>query len=156
MFDTEKLWHPCRRMAVGGEGGALQTAVGVEPGQPLVGVVGELSTALASARATLSNILDLISLEASRAGIALMWMVAFGVVAAVCMVAAWLGLMAALAMGAVALGLTPVAAVIAVALVNLLAGAILIKVSIGMSRDLLFSATRRQVAGKSPVPPSTP
>jgi flagellar motor component MotA len=119
-------------------------------------VLDELSSALRSARAALSNFLDLVSLEARRAGIALMWMVVCGVVAAICMVAAWLGLMAALAMWAVALGVPPLAAVIAVAMINLVAGAVLIYVCIGMSCDLLFSATRRQVAGKSPLNPPTP
>jgi hypothetical protein len=164
LFGTEKLWRPCLLQAVGGDVGpaswveelALNSANAAGPSQPSVDVLGEVSKALASARAALSNVLELISLEARRAGIALMWMVALGAVAAICLVAAWLGFMAALAMGAISLGLTPIAAVIAVALINLVAGAILIKVSIGMSRDLLFSATRRQVAGQFPVPPPTP
>jgi hypothetical protein len=164
LFGTEQLWRPCLLKAVGGEGGpapwaedlGLNSARATGPSQPSAGVLGELSRALVSARAALSNILELISLEARRAGIALMWMVVLGAVAAVCLVAAWLGFMAAFAMGAISLGLTPIAAVIAVASINLVAGAILIKVSMGMSRDLLFSATRRQVAGQFPVPPSTP
>jgi hypothetical protein len=123
---------------------------------PTAGVLDELSSALASARATLSNILDLMSFEARRAGLALMWMVAWGFVAAICIVAAWLGLMAALAMWAVSLGVPRIAAVIAVAVINLGAAAVLIYVCIGMSRDLLFSATRRQVAGKSAVKPPAP
>ena len=122
-----------------------------EASLPPAGVFDALSDALASVRSALSNFLDLLSLEARRAGLALMWMVTVGVIAAFCIVAAWLGLMAALAMGAVALGFPPIAAVIVVAAVNLLAGAVLINVSIGMSRDLLFSATRRQLAGKSLV-----
>lgn len=163
LFGSEKLWRPCLLQAVGGEGGpapwaeelALHSAPGAEPSQPPVGVLGEVSRTLASARATLSNVLDLISLEVQRAGIVLMWMVALGAVAAICMVAAWLGLMAALAMGVVSMGLPPVGALIVVALINLVAGAILIKVSIGMSRDLMFCATRRQVAGTPLVPPVT-
>ena len=71
-------------------------------------------------------------------------------------VLAWLGLMAALAMWAVSFGLPPIAAVIAVIVINLVAGAVLIYVCIGMSRDLLFYATRRQVAGKCPVKPPAP
>ena len=85
-----------------------------------------------------------------------MWMAAGGVVAAICIAAAWLGLMAALAMWAVSLGFPPIAAVIAVAVINLAAGAVLIYRCIGMSRDLVFSATRRQLAGKSPVRPPAP
>ena len=68
----------------------------------------------------------------------------------------WLGLVAALAMWAVSLGLPPIAAVLAVAVINVTAGAVLIYVCLGISRDLLFSATRRQVAGKFPVKPVSP
>ena len=135
--------------AQSGEGGAETTS-------PAPGVLDELSSALASGRAVLSNFLDLLSLEARRAGLALMWMVAWGVVGAICLVAAWLGLMAALAMWAVSLGVPPIAAVIAVAVINCVAGAVLIYLCIGMSRDLLFSATRRQVAGRLPVEPPAP
>jgi hypothetical protein len=150
--------------AVPAEGGTAPIAdapaqrggVRAETSPPTAGVLEELSSAVASGRAGLSNFLDLMSLEARRAGLALMWMVAWGLVAAVCMVAAWLGLMAALAMWAVALGVPPIAAVIAVAVINVVAGAGLLYVCIGISRDLLFSATRRQVAGKSPVTPPSP
>jgi len=123
---------------------------------PAPGVLDELSSALASVRALLSNFLALLSLEARRAGLALLWMVALGVVGAVCLVAAWLGLMAALAMWAVSLGMPPIAAVVAVAVINCVAGAVLIYVCIGMSRDLLFSATRRQLAVESSVTPPAP
>ena len=116
---------------------------------PTVGALDELSSAFASARAGLSEFLNLISLEARRAGLALTWMVACGLGVAVCMVATWLALMAALAMWAISLGLSPIAAVLAVAAFNVLAGCVLIYVCIGISRDLLFSATRRQIAGKS-------
>lgn len=125
-------------------------------GATTAGVLDELSGAFASARAALSNFLDLISLEARRAGLALVWMIAFGLVAAVCIFTAWLGLMAALAMWAVALGFPPIAVAIVFALINLVAAAVLIHVCIGISGDLLFSATRRQVAGHSPVQPPAP
>lgn len=129
--------------------------IGDATGVPLrtAGFLDELSFGLASARATLSNFLDLLSLEARRAGLALTWMIVFAVIAAICIVTAWLGLMLALAMAAMALGISALAAVIAVALINGLCGAVLIYVSIGMSHDLLFSATRRQVAGQSSVKP---
>ena len=132
------------------DAGAQSPEVRAETPLPTAGVLDELASAFASARAALSNFLDLISLEARRAGLALTWMVASGFVAAVCIVAAWLGLMAALAIWAVSLGFPPIVAVIAIAVSNMVAGAVLIYLCIGMSRDLLFSATRRQVAGKSP------
>ena len=157
---------PARRPngAVPAGGGAAPAAdapahspgVRAERPLPTAGVLDELSGAFASARAALSSFLDLMSLEARRAGLTLMWMVVWGFVAAICIVVAWVGLTAALAMWAVSLGFSPIAAVIAVAVINLAAGAVLIYVCIGMSRDLLFSATRRQVAGRSPVTPPAP
>lgn len=168
-FGTGHAW-PVHRpySAVPAEGGGAPSAesdvvstaqkdtVRGETRLPTKGVLDELSGALGSARSAFSSFLELISLEARRAGLALMWMVAWGLVAAICIVAAWLGLMAALAMWAVSLGLPPIAAVIAFALINLAAGAGLIYVCVGISRALLFSATRRQVAGKPPVAPPAP
>jgi hypothetical protein len=110
------------------------------------GVFSEVAGVLDSARESLSNFFELMSLEARRAGLALFWMVAWAVVAAVCIITTWLGLMAALAMWAVSLGLLPVVAIILVAIFNLVAGVVLIRVCVGLSRDLLFPATRRQLA----------
>lgn len=157
-FGAGHAWRPHHRYsAVPPEGGAAPVADALPQSDGAsAGVLDELSGALASARATLSNILDLISCEARRAGLALMWMVALGLVAAICIAAAWLGLMAALAMWAISLGLPPLAAVIATAVINCMVGAALIYVCIGMSHDLLFSATRRQVGGDLPGKRSAP
>ena len=125
-----------------------------ESSPPTAGVVKELSIAFAAARAVLSNLLDLVSLEGRRAGLALIWMVVCGLVSAICISAAWLGLMTAITLGLLSLGLPLIAAVIGVSLVNVAAGAVLIRVCITMSSALLFSATRRQVAGHSPAQPS--
>jgi hypothetical protein len=114
---------------------------------PAPGVLDELSGALTSARNTLAGLLDLLTLEARRAGLALVWMAACGLMAAVCIFSAWLGLMAALAMWTISLGLPAIVAVIAVAAINLAFGALLIRVCLGKSEDLRFHATRRQVAG---------
>lgn len=138
------------------EAPAQNNEVRVETRPRTAGVLDELSGAFASARATLSNFLELMSLETRRAGLALLWMVVWGLVAAICIVAAWLGLMTVLVMWAVSLGFPPIAAVITVAVINLAAGAVLIYVCISISRNLLFSATRRQVAGKFPVTPPAP
>ena len=164
-FAIPEAWRPHRpysAVPAGGGGVAAdhasaQSAEGrAETPLPTADVLDELSSALASARAVVSNFLELMSLEARRAGLVLMWMVAWGLVGAICLVAAWLGLMAALAMWAVSLGAPPIAAVVAVAVINCVAGAVLIYVCIGMSRDLLFSAIRRQVAGRPPVEPPAP
>lgn len=116
---------------------------------PASGVLTELSGVIDSAHASLSNFLELAALEAQRAGFALVWMVAWGGVAAICIAATWLGLLAALAMWAISLGLSPSAAVAILALLNLVVAAVLIRVCIGLSRDLLFPATRRQLAHES-------
>jgi len=120
---------------------------------PSAGLFEELSNTFNAARTSVSALLDLASLEARRAGLALMWMIAGGIIAAICFVTAWLGLMVALAMWSVSLGLPPILAVFIFTVLNLLAAAGLVYGTIGLSRDLLFSATRRQVAGKLPVKP---
>jgi hypothetical protein len=121
-----------------------------------VAVLDEMFATVASARAVFSSFFDLLAIEARRAGLALVWMVVWGLVAAICVVGAWVGAMAALAMWAVSLGFPPIAAVVAVSVINLAAGIALFYLCIRMSRALLFSATRRQVAGECPVKPASP
>lgn len=135
---------------------AAQIDDAVRDAAPPSGVIDALSALFTSARTALSDILELLSLEARRAGLALMWMVVCGVIAAICIVATWLGLMAALALWLVSLGLPVLAAVLAVAVLNGLSGAVLIYRCVGMSRDLLFSATRRQLAPAPAVSPAKP
>lgn len=118
---------------------------------PAAGVFDELAKVFVFARDALSQFLELVSLEGRRAGLTLVWMFAGGLVAAIFIVTAWTGLMAAVAMYAVSLGMLPVAAVIVVAAVNLLAGAGMLYWCIGLSRHLLFAATRRQLATASMV-----
>lgn len=114
---------------------------------PPAGVLDELSKLLAFARDALSDFLDLVSLETRHAGLALIWMIVGGLVASIFIVTAWAGLMAALAMAMVSLGMLPLAAVIAVTAVNLIAGVGVLYWCVRLSRHLLFSATRRQLAG---------
>lgn len=135
---------------------ASEAAIDGKLPPPTAGLLGELAGALGSARTAFSSFFDLLSLEARRAGLALMWMVAWGLVAAICVGGAWLGLMVALAMWAVSLGMSPIAAAVAIAAINLAAGIALFYACIRMSRDLLFSATRRQLAGEIPVKRALP
>jgi uncharacterized membrane protein YqjE len=109
------------------------------------GTAEELSGAFAGARGLLSNILDLFTLEARRAGLTLVLMLSCGAIGAILVVAAWLGLMAALMLWAVALGISWQAAVAAVAFANLAVAGALFWLCARVSRDLLFSATRRQL-----------
>ena len=141
----------------GSAGAAAPRTDGVgESSPPSPSLFKELSSALDAARAAVSNFLDLIALEARGAGLALMWMVVWGLVAALCVIAAWLGVMTALGLWAVSLGFSPIATVVVIAVVNLAAAAGLIMMCIRMSRALLFPAVRRQVSGQSSVqqPPS--
>jgi hypothetical protein len=140
---------PMESAASPADASAQSKPVYTDAGVPPAGVASELSDALASARATVSNFLDLAMLEARRAGLALVWMVTLAFVASICIVAAWVGVMAALALWAISVGIPPIAAMVEVAAINLLVGAILINGCIGTSRNLLFSATRRQVKGHS-------
>jgi len=114
---------------------------------PTVGVLEEVSGALASMRAHLAGFLELAALEARRAGLTLVSMLTLGLVAAICMIGAWVSVLFALAMWAVSFGFRPTSVAIVIALSNLVAGAVLVYVCVGLSRALLFSAIRRQVAG---------
>jgi len=120
------------------------------------GVLDALSGTLASGRAAVASFFDLLALEAHRAGIALLWIVALGAAAALLGVSAWLGLMAALAIWAVALGCPLQYAVAAIAVLNLVGCLVLIRYCISLSRSLLFSASRRQLAGTSAGPRPSP
>jgi len=119
-----------------------------EPQIGATGIVADLSGAFAGARGWLSNILDLFTLEARRAGMTLVMMLACGAIGAILIVAAWLGLMAGLALAAVAHGIGWGAALAAVAVANLAAAAALFWLCAVLSRDLLFSGTRRQLRAK--------
>lgn len=127
------------------------------PGQAApTGVLDELSGLVGSVRATLSSVVDLVTLEAHRALLTLMWMAVWTVVAAICIVSAWLALMAALVLWAISFGVSTATAVLGIAAINGAVGAWLIYLSVRMSRNLLFSATRRQLAGKPSVMPLAP
>ena len=123
---------------------------------PTPGVLEEVSRVAAAAHETFSSFLHLVTLEAQRAGVALVWMVVSAIAAALLVATGWVGLMAAVAMGAMLIGVPPITAVVAVALFNLAAAGGLVYLCIGMSRALLFPATQRQLAGKSPTKPTSP
>lgn len=113
------------------------------------GLLGAIAGAFASARQVLGNFVELITHEARRAGLTLMWMVALGALAAMLLVTAWLGFMAAFAWWLVSLGMTWAGAIALVALVNLLAAGVVVFFCVMLSRNLLFPATRRQLKARS-------
>ena len=112
------------------------------------GIAEELSGAFAGARGLLSNLLDLFGLEARRAGLMLVLMLACGVSGAVLSVAAWIGLLAALVLWAVARGMEWPAALAAVAFANAAAAGVLFWLCGRASRELAFPATRRELRPK--------
>jgi hypothetical protein len=114
------------------------------------GIVQELSGALAGARGMVSDLVDLFGLEAQRAVVALILIVACGAASALLVVVAWIVLMATLAMGSAAhIGWEP--ALGAVAAATLIAAAALFWVGVRATRTLTFPATRRQLRPKLEV-----
>jgi hypothetical protein len=120
---------------------------GVPTQAPPAGVLDELSKLLAFARQTISAFLELISLEARRAVVSLVWMIVGGLIATIFIVTAWAGVMGVLAMFMITQGMLPLGALLIVVTVNLLAGVGLLYWCIALSRHMLFGATRRQIAG---------
>ena len=118
------------------------------------GVLGEVSNVISSARRVATGMVDLVVLEGRRAGLALAWMLGLGVAAAILGVTAWLGLMAVAALALMAAGLSPIWAVLLVVVLNLAAAGGAVFVCLKKSKDLLFSASRRQLArGSVPAKP---
>ena len=134
---------------------APSTPAGAEAPASTPGVLDEGNSAFTSARAVLSNFLSLAALEAKRAAHAIVWIIALAWVAGVCIVAAWLALMYVLATWALSLGVMPVAAGLAVVALNAALAALLVFAALRKSRDLLFPASRRQIAGDPPARPPT-
>ena len=114
------------------------------------GIVEELSGAFAGARGLLSDLVDLFGLEAQRAVVALILIVACGAASALLVVVAWIVLMATLAMGS-APRLGWEAALGMVAAATLMASAALFWVGVRATRSLTFPATRRQLRPKLEV-----
>ena len=118
------------------------------PGTPDLAEVGqEFGGVFASARRVAWSYVDLITLEARRAGMTLMWLATWGVVAALLLASGWLALLGAAAMWAVAQGFTWTQSLVTVALANVaIAAAVIFIIGTRLSRHLLFPATRRQLA----------
>jgi len=111
-------------------------------------LIEELSGVVAGARGLASNLLDLVGLEASRAGLALILMLACGAAGALLFAVAWIGLMAALALWSVSHGISWEAALAAVGFATAMAVAALFWLCVRLSRDLAFPATRRELRPK--------
>jgi uncharacterized membrane protein YqjE len=118
-----------------------------EPAPELEGLGKEFGGLFASARRVAWTYVDLISLEARRAGMTLMWMATWSGVAALLIGGGWFALMGAVAVWANAQGFSWAQALLTVALVSAaLAAAVIFIIGTRLSRHLLFPATRRQLA----------
>ena len=122
---------------------------------PTEGIFGGIASLFNSGRRVVTGVFRLFALEARRAGLTLMWMVALGAMAAMLLVTAWLGLMGAAALWVVSLGLTWSGALVVIALANLAAAAVALLICMSISRNLLFPATRRQMEGQPKRPDAT-
>ena len=87
--------------------------------------------------------LELVTLEAKRAGESLVSMVVFGIVVAILVVSAWMGLVAALVLWLVALGLAPALAVLIGVAINLAGAGGLVFLIKARTEALKFPATVR-------------
>lgn len=122
---------------------------------PGTGVLGEVSNLFSSGRRIVSGFMDLVVLEGRRAGIALAWMLGLGLAAGLLAVTAWLGLMAMAALALLAADVSPILAILIVVVLNLAAAGGAVFVCVKKSKDLLFTASRRQIASKAGTAPST-
>ena len=89
--------------------------------------------------------MDLVLLEARRAGLSLVWMMMWAVVAALCLVTAWIGAMAALTLWGLSWGIHPILTLLGLAVANVLACGAALAACARLSSGLLFSATRSQL-----------
>jgi hypothetical protein len=118
-------------------------------------VLGEVSGVLSAAQRAVSGYFDLIVLEARRAGISMIWMVAMGFAAALLGVTAWLGLVAMLALWAMAMGLSPILSVLLLVVLNIAGAAAAVFGCLKFSKGLMFTASRRQLSRKAAPAPQT-
>lgn len=93
---------------------------------------------------TLSDGLRLLALEGRLAGLSLATMAGLALLAALLIASAWLALLATLLIGLNHWGLPWWIGLLLLAALNLLLGGLLIRRIIRLSRNLLFSASRRQ------------
>ena len=124
-------------------------------GSAPAGALDELFGAFASAREAVARFLELFRLEARLAGRSLLWMLALMLFAALCFITTWLGISVAIVVGIAWAGLSVLAAVSIVTALNLMLVFALTMVCARLSRNLRFTATRRQLsAGRATTPES--
>ncbi|MBA3504346.1 MAG: phage holin family protein [Betaproteobacteria bacterium] len=107
---------------------------------------GTLSALIESVRAVGDRLFSLVALEGKQAGVSLAFMLGFGVAAAVLVITGWLALIACVVVALVENDIMgwPWALVIA-AFLSFAGAAGLVVLLMQRSKDLLFTATRRQL-----------
>ncbi|MGH8728450.1 MAG: phage holin family protein [Burkholderiales bacterium] len=114
------------------------------------------SSFLQSIRALVDSFLHLMVLEGKQAASSLIFMVAFGLGAVVLVITGWLALVACVVVALVQNDIIGWAtALIIAALLSFAGSGGLILLLIRKSQDLLFKATRRQLAGQDAEPEDT-
>jgi len=118
-------------------------------------IAAAIHSLIDSVHGWIDNFLDLVVLEGKKAGIGLALMLGFGVGAAVLLITGWLALVACAVAALVENDILGWAWSLLIAALLSFAGAGgLVFLAIKRSKDLLFSATRRQLGMKSVSRPS--
>jgi uncharacterized membrane protein YqjE len=118
-------------------------------------IVATIHSFIESVRGWLDNFLDLVVLEGKKAGIGLALMLGFGFGAAVLLITGWLALVACAVVALVENDILGWAwSLLIAALLSFVGAGGLVFLAIKRSKDLLFSATRRQLGLKSVSRPS--
>lgn len=114
------------------------------------------SSFLQSIRTLVDSFLHLVVLEGKQAASSLILMVAFGLGAVVLVITGWLALVACVVVALVQNEIAGWAtALIIAALLSFAGSGGLVLLLFRRSQDLLFKATRRQLAGQDPEPENT-
>ena len=146
-----KLWRSCivadgvRATVVDSATQSSPSATSGNESAPSDSSPNPIAALLAAARTTVSEFMHLVSLEARRAGLSLAWMVMWAIVAALCLVTAWIGVMAALTLWGLSWGIHPILMLLGLAAANVLACGAALAACARLSSGLLFSATRSQL-----------
>lgn len=113
-----------------------------DPARP----AGTLSGLIASVRVFAERLFNLVTLEVKQAGVSLALMLGFAVAAAVLVITGWLALIALIVVALVEYDVMGWPWVLLIAALSSFAGAaVLVVLLVQRSKDLLFTATRRQL-----------
>ena len=125
------------------------------PGGATPATVASLGSLVDAVRGWFGNFIELVALEGKQAAIGLALMVGFGLGAAVLLITSWLALLGCAVVALVENDILGWAgSLLLAALLNMAGAAGLVLLAIKRSKDLLFSASRRQLGWQSEPPPN--